>query len=150
MSPGECGVGGECKGLRAKLARDTVVGMAWSELYSSLSPAHHPWQLWPDPAAPFPHLLPGPGTNLYGGQTGEPEPEEGGDQRGEGRAAAFRYQPLGCQGASWVVLRKPVGGGGGGGRARTLQSPDLASGVGRALEPEVMRELPREALCQRT
>ena len=57
-----------------------------------MSPAHHPWQLRPDPASPFPHLLPGPGTNLWGGQAGEPEPEEGGDQRGEGRAAAFRYQ----------------------------------------------------------
>ena len=57
-----------------------------------MSPAHHPWQLWPDPAATFLHLLPGPGTNLCGGQAGEPEPEEGGDQRGEGRAAALRYQ----------------------------------------------------------
>lgn len=57
-----------------------------------MSPAHHPRQLRSDPAAPFPHLLPGPGTNLPGGQAGEPEPEEGGDQCGEGGAAAFRYK----------------------------------------------------------
>ena len=57
-----------------------------------MSSAHHPRQLCPDPAAPFPHLLPGPSTYLHGGQAGEPEPEEGGDRRGEGAAAAFRYQ----------------------------------------------------------
>lgn len=57
-----------------------------------MSSAHHPRQLCPDPAAPFPHLLPGPSTYLCGGQAGEPEPEEGGDRRGEGAAAAFRYQ----------------------------------------------------------
>lgn len=54
--------------------------------------AHHPRQLRSDPAAQFLHILPGPGTNLCGGQAGEPEQEEGGDQRGEGGAAAVRYQ----------------------------------------------------------
>lgn len=71
-----------------------------------MSPAHHPWQLRSDPAAPFPPLLPGACANLWWGQAGEPEPEEGGDQRGEGRAAAFRYKPRGCQGTRLVVLRK--------------------------------------------
>lgn len=73
-----------------------------SQLYSLLSPAHHPWQLRSDPAAPLPHLLPGPSTNLCGGQAGEPEPEEGGDQRGEGGAAAFRYQA--CPDPGWGAM----------------------------------------------
>ncbi|XP_057577989.1 dual oxidase 1 isoform X4 [Hippopotamus amphibius kiboko] len=62
-------------------------------------PAHHPRQLRSDPAAPFPHLLPGPSTYLRWGQAGEPEPEEGGDQRGKGRAAAFRSDPPGVPAA---------------------------------------------------
>ncbi|XP_049990021.1 dual oxidase 1 isoform X2 [Alexandromys fortis] len=62
-------------------------------LHFSLCPAHHPRQLCSDPGAPIPHLLPGSGNYLCGGQAGEPEPEEGGDQRGEGRAAAFRSDP---------------------------------------------------------
>ena len=55
-----------------------------SEPYSLVCAAHHTWQLCSDPDAPVPHLLPGPCNYLCGGQAGEPEPEEGGDQRGEG------------------------------------------------------------------
>lgn len=95
-----------CRGLSSKLASAPVGGVVGSELCFSLYLAHYPWQLRSDPAAPFPHLLPGPGTNLCGGQAGEPEPEESGDQRGEGGAAAFRYKPRGCQGAS-LVPRQP-------------------------------------------
>lgn len=93
-----CAVGEGGRGLRPELASDPVVDVAGSDLHSSLHLAYHPRQLCSDPAAPFPHLLPGPGANLCWGQAGEPEPEEGGDQRSEGGAAAIRYRPRGCQG----------------------------------------------------
>ena len=99
------------------------------QLYSLLSPAHHPRQLRPDPAAPFPHLLPGPSTYLCGGQAGESEPEEGGDQRGEGGAAAFRYQPRGCRGSRLVVLWMLTG-----------QGKAWSSGVSRVFEVVGMGE----------
>lgn len=77
--------GGEWSwGLRPKMAPQFVVCSPASELCSFLRAAHHPRQLCSDPDAPIPHLLPGPGNYLRGGQAGEPEPEEGGDQRGEG------------------------------------------------------------------
>lgn len=95
MAHSEVGIGcllEGCRSLSLKLTSDPVVDVVESEQYFSFYPAHHPWQLRSDPAAPFPPLLPGACANLWWGQAGEPEPEEGGDRCGESGAAAFRYQ----------------------------------------------------------